>query len=564
MILDSGVSSNKQPARLRTVRPIGVSALHGIAVLGNRLLAVDRTEGLLLEIDIATDNTTVLNPCQAAKFAGATGLAVWDDTVWFSRDEDICCCRGAIRDGEISELKPEHFVSLTYPADGIAVWNSTLYVTCQKSGYIIVFDGDTGREITRFYTPGIGVENIAVREEEIWVCDKTEQTVYCLERATGEIKFSVLTPFESPSGLAFYRDGETGEEVLYVAYAGEELYIRDDPNSEDPFQLTKRDRTFIHPLYFYYNEADRYALSNGFLMEMSYVEELAPLDEVEIENLEWRIALPSETHRQKVRQISAVGMPFTEEILEGERVAVFKFDRLQAKERRIFGWKAVLEVRAIKYQLSPRDVERIPQLSPEFEAKYLADNDNLAMDSEIVRSAAKAAIGSETNVLRQLLSIRNFVYDRLAYGIRPHIDTPDIVLRRGIGSCGEYVGVLLALARLNGIACRTIGRYKCPAFADRKGVPMEPDFNHVWLEFYIPGFGWVPMESNPDDIQERGPYPLRFFMGLAWYHVEIGKGIRFQSLKSNGEPLNKEEVSVGTLAINHVRFTILEELPAVS
>ncbi|MGB8690806.1 MAG: transglutaminase, partial [Microcoleus sp.] len=74
---------------------------------------------------------------------------------------------------------------------------------------------------------------------------------------------------------------------------------------------------------------------------------------------------------------------------------------------------------------------------------------------------------------------------------------------------------------------------------------------------------WVPMESNPDDIQERGPYPLRFFMGLAWYHVEIGKGVRFQSLTSGGVPLKKDEVSVGTLAINHVRFTILSELPAI-
>jgi len=563
MNLDSSVLSDKQPSGLRTVRPIGVSGVHGIAFLGNRLFAVDRNEGLLLEIDRESDNTTVLNPDQTAKFAGATGLAIWEDTLWFARDEDICCCRGAIRDGAIAELKPEHFVSLSYPADGIAVWESTLYVTCQRLGYILVFDCNTGREITRFYAPGIGVENITVRDEEIWVCDKTEQTVYCLERANGDLKFSVLTPFEYPSGLAFHKDSETGEEVLYVAYSGEELYIRDDPNAADPFQLTKRARTFVHPLYFHYNQADGYALSNGFLMEMSYVEELAPLDDVEIENLEWRIALPSETHRQKVRKITPIGMPFTEEIQEGERVAVFKFDRLHKHERRIFGWKALLEVRAIKYQLSPRDVEKIPKLSPEFEAKYLVDNDNLAMDTEIVRSAAKAAIGSETNILRQLLSIRNFVYDQLAYGIRPHIDTPDIVLRRGIGSCGEYVGVLLALARLNGIACRTIGRYKCPAFADRKGLPLEPDFNHVWLEFYIPGFGWVPMESNPDDIQERGPYPLRFFMGLAWYHVEIGKGVRFQSLTSGGVPLKKDEVSVGTLAINHVRFTILSELPAI-
>ncbi|MGA9378799.1 MAG: transglutaminase, partial [Phormidium sp.] len=58
-----------------------------------------------------------------------------------------------------------------------------------------------------------------------------------------------------------------------------------------------------------------------------------------------------------------------------------------------------------------------------------------------------------------------------------------------------------------------------------------------------------------------GPYPTRFFMGLSWYHVEIGKGISFENITSNGVLLNKEVVSIGDLALNHIRFTILSELP---
>lgn len=137
------------------------------------------------------------------------------------------------------------------------------------------------------------------------------------------------------------------------------------------------------------------------------------------------------------------------------------------------------------------------------------------MGTEVIQQAAREAIGTETNRLRQMLRIRNTVYDRLSYCIKPHIDQPDEVWERGTGSCGEYVGVLLALARLNGIACRTVGRYKCPPHADLRGIPLQPDFNHVWLEFYLPGFGWLPMESNPDDIVEGGPYPTRVFYGAA-------------------------------------------------
>ena len=560
--IDSSAQIKTPRSIARTIRPIGVSALRGLAFSGKTMFAIDSLRGFLLKVDPKTDNTTVVNPYLVSKFTDVTGLAIWENTLWYTRDKRVYFCQNALQDDQIVNLAPELFATLPYEANGVAVLQSTVYVTCQRAGYIFVFSRETGREITRFPAPGIGVENITVRDEELWVCDRTEQTVYCLERGTGKTLFSVLTPFEFPSGLAFHLDPQTGEDVLYVSYSGDELYILDNPNSEEQYQLAKRDRTFIHPLYYHYNPQERYATSNGYLIEMSYVEELEPLDEVILEDVEWRIALPSETNRQKIREITPIGMPFTEEMQEGERVAVFKFKPFNSKEKRIFGWKALLEVRGIKYQLNPLDVEKIQPLSPDFRAKYLVDNDNLAMESAVVKDAAEAAVGTETNILRKLLNIRNYVYDQLSYSLTSKIETPDVVLQRGIGSCGEYVGALLALGRLNGIACRTVGRYKCPAFPEQKNIPLPAEYNHVWLEFYIPGFGWVPMESNPDDIQDYGPYPLRFFMGLAWYHIEIGKGIKFQQLRNKGLPVNKKEVSVGNLAINHVRFIIREELPA--
>lgn len=538
----------------KTIRPIGAAILSGIAFFQDTLIAIDSPKGYLLQIDPATDNTKILNPHQSKEFTDVTGLAIWEDTLWVTRGNSVYLCKW-------NSWGLEHFVTLPYPANGIAVWESTVYVSCQKLADIVIFNRDTRKEITRFYAPGVGVENLAVTDEILWACDATEQSVYCMDRATGEVQFSVLTPFESPTGIAVQTEKNTGQQTLYVAYASEEPYVRDNPNADPNHELAYRDRTFIHPLYYRYFPEKRYALSNGYLIEMSYVEEIAPIEEVYLQDLEWRIALPSDTDRQKVKYVEPVGLPFTEEIIDGQRVAVFKFDALTPGERHMFGWKAVLEVRGIKYRLTPADVEDIPELSPEYQTRYLVDNDELAMDTTIVRRAAQEAIGTETNLLRKMYSIRNYVYDHLSYGIKPYIDTPDRVLERGVGSCGEYVGVLLALCRLNGIACRTVGRYKCPTYAEHQHVPLQPDYNHVWLEFYIPGFGWLPMESNPDDIGNNGPYPTRFFMGLCWYHIEIGKGIPFETITSKGVRLTKEEISIGELAINHIRFTILGELP---
>ena len=539
----------------RTVRPIGVYALHGLASDGNKLMALDSVRGYVLQVDCANDNTTVLNPLNIKQFVDAQGLAIWGEQVWFVQDNRVYWCT-------LQDFTPRQFVTLPYPVNGVAVWHSTVYITCQKAGYILVYDATTGKRITQFAAPGVGEENLTVRDEELWVCDRIEQTVYCMDRATGTINYSILTPFDSPCALAFHPapagEGDS-KDCLYVAYAGEEAYIRDDPNNLDnPYQLTFRDRTFIHPLYFYRNEAEHYTLSNGYLIEMSYIEELSPLEDVAVDQLEWRIALPAETTRQKLIKIEAIGVPFTEEEQDGQRVAVFRFDRLTPHEGRLFGWKALLEVRSIKYYLTPEQVEKSPPLSPEFQARYLVDDDDLAMDTPTIRRAAEEAIGTETNILRKVLKIRNYVYDRMSYGIKPYIDSPDVALERGVGSCGEYVGILLALARLNGIACRTVGRYKCPPQPEKQGVPLQPEFNHVWIEFYVPGFGWLPMESNVDDITENGPYPTRFFMGLPWYHAEMSKGISFEKIAAPALP---EEISIGNLALNHIRFTILGELP---
>jgi hypothetical protein len=105
--------------------------------------------------------------------------------------------------------------------------------------------------------------------------------------------------------------------------------------------------------------------------------------------VEWRIALPLETPRQKIRSVEAVGLPFIEEIQDGQRVAVFKFEQITSKQRHIFGWKVVLEVWGIKYQITPQDCEDLPALPADFPDRYLIDNDDLAMNTEIILNACR-------------------------------------------------------------------------------------------------------------------------------------------------------------------------------
>ncbi len=164
----------------RIIRPLTAATLSGIAFIKDTLIAIDSIKGHLLEIDPTSDNSKILNPHQVREFSDVTGLAVWEDTLWVTRENSVYLSK-------LTSLGLEHFTTLPYPANGVAVWESTVYISSQKLGYILVFDRDTRKEITKFYAPGVGVENLVVSQEVLWICDRTEQTVYSLDRATGEI-----------------------------------------------------------------------------------------------------------------------------------------------------------------------------------------------------------------------------------------------------------------------------------------------------------------------------------------------------------------------------------------
>ncbi len=523
---------------LQLIRPLSVSSVYGLVWTEPYLMAVDPRSGYLLAINPETGQTHLANAQQVDSWRSVTGLATNGSETWVLREDQLLRL-----DKETGQL--ELVLELEYLADGLAFGQEEWFVSVEAEKRIHVYSRKTHALVRSFEAPGTGEENLTYARGQLWVTDRIEQTVYCVDPQTGEICFSVLTPYEQPTGLVW------AGEWLYVAYTQVEDFIKEEPNRDNRLVLDSRSKTLIHRLQFR-TDPEHYTLSNGYLIEVVYCEETSTLEPVELENVVWKIALPVDSHRQKLLHVEAIGRPFSEEVEAGQRVAVFKFDRLAAGEVQLFGWKALLEVRGIRYHVPPALVESA-EIPEAIETQYLHDDDYLAMDTRKVQEAAVDAVGAETNPLARMLAIRSFVYDKLDYRIQRVTDPPDAVLARGKGSCGEYVGVMLALARLNGIPCRTVGRYKCPILPDSRQYPLRPEYNHVWIEFYLPGYGWVPCESNADDIGTR-PYPRRFFMALPWYHIELDKGIPFETTNVRG-------YSLADLSVNHVQVTILKELP---
>ena len=68
------------------------------------------------------------------------------------------------------------------------------------------------------------------------------------------------------------------------------------------------------------------------------------------------------------------------------------------------------------------------------------------------------------------------MYSRLEYRYNNRYTSPVETLRGGEGTCGKYMELLV-------------------------GSVCTPDYDHAWVEFYVPAVGWVPMESSSDNTQ---------------------------------------------------------------
>ncbi len=96
--------------------------------------------------------------------------------------------------------------------------------------------------------------------------------------------------------------------------------------------------------------------------------------------------------------------------------------------------------------------------------------------------------------------------------------------------------------------------------AGARNVFLSPDFNHVWLQFYVPDLGWVPLESSADDdASSFREWAQRYFMSLAWYHMECRMGSYFEDVfeQNTGKP---HFLAPGDLATKDIKFKLLQAI----
>ncbi len=365
-------------------------------------------------------------------------------------------------------------------ATGLAYADGVLFILAKDKIYKVL--PDDGTILDYFPVPEKSCRCLTHDGRYLWVSDRIKNEFYMVDPASGKVVSILASPGPYPAGIA-WADGH--------------LWNVD-------FQTRKLYKIAVQ-------EEQTYRLSDTRRARVEYLWALSNYGPGAIADLTLNVAIPKELRNQKLLTSPAYSRPPTRTVRDrwDQGCAVFEFGSVPAGTKASLSYEVNAEVSAIRYLIIPEKTGTLEDIPKEIRRKYTVDGSHYRVNSPYIQETAGSIVGDEKNAYWIARKIYDFIIDSLEYEMVGGWDVPEVVLKRGSGSCSEYTYSFVALCRAAGLPAR----YQGSVVVRGDDASIDKAF-HRWAQVYLPGYGWVPVDANRGDKKSPADQ-ARGFGGLS-------------------------------------------------
>lgn len=343
-------------------------------------------------------------------------------------------------------------------------------------------------------------------------------------RNSNIISESMIEVSELENGYEFWSNTEIRVRIPDGATSGY-VVVETDKERSDPFEITIA------------NDAGIKAFSAKKIYLIQYSAELKDVETSEESSITFRCPLPCISASQPILEITEVIPPPLLQNYQNcmiQQVTKYK----SSDDKTSFNQSFVVSIYEVSTQINPDKILPSNRLNESFYNKYTISDSIIPADDERLVSLYRQIVGKEKNQYRRAKLIYDYMCENYSVSKKNRksdADSFDLLTKRR-GDAYDFAVIYTALLRTAGI----------PALMDG-GILVGQDLKsqaHWWCEFYINGFGWVPVDialgaglEYKDWLNVSDPKEY-YFGNLDSHHIAFSRG--FVDMK----PFNQDNKTV--------------------
>ncbi len=444
---------------IRTI-PSPYRCSQGLTFDGKQLWCVDRRSDQIYEVNPITGAVSDSLPTPGYV---PRGLAFDGKLLWVADAEE----------GRLYAINPaSRIVEKTIPCPiseptGLA-WNGKhLWVSGDGYNKIDLISIDDGTTIISIPAPSAHTSALSFDGTYLWVADRFSDRIFMVAPTSGDVVLSFASPGPYPCGLAW-----DGKNLWTVDYQTDRIY-----------QLKLDDGV-------------PYFRSNEKAEKVDFLHQVRNFGPDTVKTLDVYLAIPENLPNQELLSKVEFVPPVTDILTDkwGQKVAHFRFTDLGPDKFTEVRMSVSVKMYETRFFVFPDKVGKLADIPKEIRDKYLVDDTKFDIGNSIIRQAAQEAVGTESNPFWIARRIQQYCVDKLEYERVGGWNVAPAVLKRGTGSCSEYTFVYIAMCRAAGLPARYAG-----SIVVRNDDASFDDVFHRWVEVFLPGYGWIPVDPSGGD-----------------------------------------------------------------